>query len=630
MPPIFRLPEGLMNNKQHPDDQMNMFLALALAMLVLMAWNYFYAGPQLQAMKDKAALEQKAAEAAKTTAGQPAGTVAGTAPAKPADLPAIKLATRDEALKQSPRVKIETPSLQGSIALKGGLIDDITLVKQHEAVDPKSPNVILLSPPSGPKAYFAEQGWQTGSGSQQAMPGADTLWVQSGTGNLTPTSPLTLTFDNGTGLKFTRTIAIDEDYMFKISDAVQNSGTGDVVLTPYSRLYRLEKPKGSGYGGILHEGMLGVFGEDGLKEVTYDETEKAGAPMRYEGKTGGWLGITDPYWATALIPDQKAAFNASFEGRAMTADKPPLYVVEYTGPQTVAAAGQSIKSDTLFYAGAKQVKAIENYEVQHGIKLFNKFIDWGWFHIFTRPLHALLDWLYKLLGNFGLAILATTVLVKAAFYPLANKSYESMAKMKKLQPQLEAMREKHKDDKPRQQQEMMALYQKEKINPLAGCLPMLVQIPVFFALYKVLLISIDMRHAPFYGWIKDLSAPDPTTMFNLFGLLPFSVPAWLMIGVWPLLMGITMFVQMQMSPPQPDPIQQKMFSYMPIFFTYLLASFPAGLVIYWAWNNLLSIIQQWYINKRLGVETPLLENMQRIFRPVLRLFGMAKEETKKS
>jgi YidC/Oxa1 family membrane protein insertase len=607
--------------KQHPDDQTNMMIALALAMLVLMVWNYFYAAPQMQAMRDKAIQEQKAAEAAKTAPGAPAAAAV-------VQKPAIKVATRAEALLQSPRIKIETPSLQGSIALKGGLIDDLTLVKHHETVDPKSPNVVLLSPLAGPAAYFAEQGWLGGAGSQQTVPNADTNWQQSGSSALTPTSPVTLTWDNGTGLKFTRTVSVDADYMFTLSDAVANTSAGDVVLTSYSRLYRLEKPKGAGYGGILHEGLIGVMGEDGLKEVTYDTIEKNGGPMRFEGKTGGWLGMTDPYWGTALIPDQKTPFVATFEGRAAVGDKSGLYVAEYTGPQSVAAAGQSIKSDSLFYAGAKQVSVVDGYEAQHNIKLFNKSIDWGWFHFFTRPLHALLDWLYKLLGNFGLAILATTVLVKAAFFPLANKSYESMAKMKKLQPQMEIMKERFKDDKARQQKEMMALYQKEKINPMAGCLPMLIQIPVFFALYKVLLISIDMRHAPFYGWIKDLSAPDPTSLFNLFGLLPFSVPAWLLIGVWPLVMGITMFVQMQMSPPQPDPIQQKMFSYMPLFFTFLLASFPAGLVIYWAWNNLLSIMQQWYINKRLGVEIHLFENLTRMFGPLLRLVGIGRETNK--
>jgi YidC/Oxa1 family membrane protein insertase len=608
-----------MNDKQHPEDQKNMMIALALAMLVLMAWNYFYAGPQMQAMKERATSQQKAAEAVKNQPAMPA--------LEAAQKPAAKVATRADALQQSPRVKIETPSLQGSIALKGGLIDDLTLAKHHETVDPKSPNVVLLSPPSGPEAYFAEQGWLTGAGSQQSVPNADTVWQQSGSGALTPSSPVTLTWDNGSGLKFARTISVDPDYMFKVTDNVQNTSSGDVVLTPYSRLYRFEKPKASGYGGVLHQGFVGVLGEDGLQEWTYDKTEKNGGPVRFEGKTSGWLGMTDAYWATALIPDQKTTYLAAFEGRVAAGDKPGLYVAEYTGPQSVAAAGQSIKSDSLFYAGAKQVTVIDRYETEYGIKLFNKSIDWGWFHFFTRPLHALLEWLYQLLGNFGLAILATTILVKAAFFPLANKSYESMAKMKKLQPQMEAMRERFKDDKARQQQEMMALYQKEKINPMAGCLPMLIQIPVFFALYKVLLISIDMRHAPFYGWIKDLSAPDPT---NLFGWLPFAAPAFLHIGIWPLIMGITMFVQMQMSPPQPDPVQQKMFSYMPIFFTFLLASFPAGLVIYWAWNNLLSIMQQWYINKRLGVEIHLADNLSRMFGPVLRLVGLGREETKKS
>jgi YidC/Oxa1 family membrane protein insertase len=614
---------------QHPDDTKNMMLAVALAMAVLFGWQYFYAGPEMRAQQEKVLLEKKLAEQAKSanpTAADPSAP-AGTAQpgANPAVAAVVPAATRDEALARSPRLAIETPSLKGSLALKGGLIDDLTLVKHHETVDPKSPNVILLSPLSGPEAYFAEYGWQAKGGAASSIPNAETVWTASTTGALTPDTPAKLSWDNGAGLVFHRTIAVDADYMFKITDEVENKTSSSVSLTPYARLYRFGKPKTTGYA-VLHEGLIGVPGEAGLIEIAYSTALSEPGPKSYEAKTGGWIGITDKYWASALIPDQSSPFVAVMEGRAGTAGRSELYTAEYTRPEVVVAAGQRQSIEGQLYAGAKQVKVVEAYETAHNIKLFNKLIDWGWFHFFTRPLNHLLDWLYQILGNFGLAILAVTVLVKAAFYPLANKSYESMAKMKKLQPQMEAIREKFKEDKQRQQQEVMKLYQTEKINPLAGCLPVLIQIPVFFALYKVLFISIDMRHAPFYGWIKDLSAADPTSLFNLFGLLPFTPPDFLHVGVWPILMGITMFVQMQLNPPQPDPIQQKMFSYMPLMFTFLLGTFPAGLVIYWAWNNLLSIAQQYYITQKSGAEIHLIDNMKRIFAPLARLFGRDKDD----
>ena len=603
---------------QHPDDTKNMMLAVALAMAVLFGWQYFYAGPQMKAQQEKALIEKKIAEQEKAVAAG-AAPEAGTAQSVAAAA-GIPVATRDEALARSPRLAVETPSLKGSIALKGGLIDDLTLVKHHETVDPKSPNVILLSPLAGPEAYFVEYGWQSKGTSSASLPGAETLWQASSTSPLTPSSPVKLTWDNGAGLVFNRTISVDADYMFKIADAVENKTPGEVTLVPYARLYRFGKPKTTGYA-VLHEGLIGVPGDTGLVEVPYATALTEVGPKSYDAKTGGWVGITDKYWAAALIPDQAKPFTAVLEGRAANANRPELYTAEYSRPEVVVAAGQSQSIEGQLYAGAKQVKVVEAYETTHNIKLFNKLIDWGWFHFFTRPLNHLLDWLYQILGNFGLAILAVTVLVKGAFYPLANKSYESMAKMKKLQPQMEELRERFKDDKQRQQQEVMKLYQTEKINPLAGCLPVLIQIPVFFALYKVLFISIDMRHAPFYGWIKDLSAADPTSLFNLFGLLPFAVPDFLHVGVWPIIMGITMFVQMQLNPPQPDPIQQKMFSYMPLIFTFLLGTFPAGLVIYWAWNNLLSIAQQYYITKKSGAEIHLMGNLERIFTPLMRLFG---------
>ena len=410
--------------------------------------------------------------------------------------------------------------------------------------------------------------------------------------------------------------------MFRVVQEVENRTGGAVTLYPYARVYRYGTPQVQGFY-ILHEGLIGVVGDAGLQEITYSEALGQNAPRLFQSVTGGWLGITDKYWAAALVPNQTTVYRAEFSagGKKGTAEG-EWYQVDYLIPGGVAVpAGERRGVEGLLYAGAKQVKTVERYEEAYGIKQFDLMIDWGWFYFITKPLFYLIDWLYKFLGNFGLAILAVTVIVKALFFPLANKSYESMAKMKKLQPEMERIRERFKDDRARQQQELMSLYQKQKINPLAGCLPILLQIPVFFALYKVLFVTIDMRHAPFYGWIKDLSAPDPTSVFNLFGLLPYAVPEFLHVGAWPLIMGLTMWLQMQLNPPQPDPTQQMIFNWMPVLFTFLLASFPAGLVIYWAWNNVLSLAQQWYISKKQGADPHLIENLRRHIGTVMGFFG---------
>jgi YidC/Oxa1 family membrane protein insertase len=615
---------------QRPNDHKNLLIAVALSMAVMLGWQFFYAGPQMKAQQEKAQREKAASEAASkagdaTTAAPaqpgtvvPAGQPAGTLSALPAR-------TRDEAIAKSARVAIETPSLRGSISLKGGLIDDLVLLNYRETVDPKSPNVVLFSPLGGPHAYFAEYGWQGVPGGQVQLPGSDTEWQAEANAKLTPETPVTLTWDNGQGLTFKRTLSVDEHYMITVSEEVRNATSGDVVLTPYARLYRFGTPQTTGYGTVLHEGLIGVPGDAGLQEITYKAVLDDDGSKSFDGKTGGWLGITDKYWAAALIPDQNATFAASFRGRPAGPGTQEVFWTDYTLGMQALAAGATQKVEGKLYAGAKQVRLVEAYEAKYGIKQFELLIDWGWFYFITKPLYFVIEWLYGILGNFGLAILAVTVIVKALFFPLANKSYESMAKMKKLQPQMEQLRERYKDDKAKQQQELMALYQKEKINPLAGCLPILVQIPVFFALYKVLFVSIDMRHAPFFGWIRDLSAADPTSIFNLFGLLPFAVPEFLHIGAWPIIMGLTMWVQMQLNPPQPDPIQQQIFSFMPLLFTFLLAAFPAGLVIYWAWNNILSIAQQWYISHKQGADVHLVDNLKRTFAPIGRLFGRKSE-----
>ena len=620
---------------QRPDDNKNLLIAVALSMAVMLGWQVFYAGPQIKEQQEhakrEAAAKQEAARQAEAPAATPAlpgATTPGaavpstTSPAQ--SMTALPTATRDEALSKSARVPVETPSLSGSISLKGGLIDDLKLVNYTETVDPKSPKVVLFSPLGAAHAYFAEYGWQGAARSQVPLPDSETVWQAQAGAKLTPETPVTLNWDNGQGLKFRRVISVDKQYMLSITDEVENTTSGDVILTPYARLYRFGTPKTSGYS-VIHEGLIGVPGDAGLKEITYHDVLEDGGAKSFDGKTGGWLGITDKYWAAALIPDQKATYAGSFRGQRAGAGGQEVFWTDYQLGVVPVAAGATYKTDGKLFAGAKQVKVIEAYEVEHNIQKFELLVDWGMFYFITKPLYYVLDWLYGILGNFGLAILAVTVIVKGLFFPLANKSYESMAKMKKLQPQMEQLRERYKDDKAKQQQELMALYQKEKINPLAGCLPILVQIPVFFALYKVLTVTIEMRHAPFFGWIRDLSSADPTSIFNLFGLLPFMVPEYLHIGVWPLIMGITMWVQMQLNPPQPDPVQQQIFSYMPLLFTFLLAAFPAGLVIYWAWNNVLSIAQQWYISSKQGVPVHLMDNLKRTFAPFGRLFGRKSE-----
>ncbi len=609
---------------QQPDNQKNLLIAIVLSIVVLLGWQMFYATPKMkeqarqtpqQTTTTPSATPAPGVTPAPGTAETPSGVVApGTAPA-----PSGLAPTREAALAASPRVAIDTPSVRGSIALKGGRIDDLVLKRYRETVNPDSPNVILLSPAEGANAYFAEYGWVAPPGSAARLPDRETLWRAEGGGTLTPQTPVTLVWDNGQGLTFRRTISIDENYMFKVKQAVENKSAGDVTLFPYARLRREGTPHVQGFY-ILHEGLIGVLGEAGFTEITYAKALDDGSKT-VDKAVGGWLGITDKYWAATLIPNQSVEFRGSMVGHKATDGQSESYQTDYLLSATVVTAGGNAEAEGMFFAGARQVSLVQNYADTLHIKQFDLLIDWGWFYFITKPLFWLIEWLYGLLGNFGLAILAVTVIVKLAFFPLANKSYESMAKMKKLQPEMERIRDRYKDDKMRQQQELMALYKNEKINPLAGCLPIVVQIPVFFALYKVLFVTIDMRHAPFFGWIRDLSAPDPTSIFNLFGLLPFAVPEFLHVGAWPIIMGITMWVQMQLNPQQPDPIQQKIFNWMPVLFTFLLASFPAGLVIYWAWNNILSLTQQWLIMKRQGVEVPIFQNMKRNFAPLIGLLG---------
>jgi YidC/Oxa1 family membrane protein insertase len=602
-------------------DQKNTILAIVLSALVLIGWQIFFGSPLMQ--KQQEAQRQAQSQSANPPApsstvpspGQPQPSAATPAPQLPGQATtAAQQVSRATALEQSPRVHIETPRIKGSIALKGGRIDDVALTHFRETVDPTSPAIVLLSPSGSPHPFYAEFGWVGAPGSGLKLPNAETLWQQQGAGALTPDKPVTLTFDNGEGLEFRRTIAVDDKYLFTLKDEVINKGTAPVTLHPYALISRHGTPATLGYY-ILHEGAVGYMGDKGLQEVTYKNLEDK-KTISFD-VTNAWLGITDKYWAATLLPDTKAKLQANFSSTA--AGQTKSYQTDYLRDAVTIQPGATGSVDGRLFAGAKEVSVVDGYNKQLDVNHFDLLIDWGWFYFITKPLFILMDWIFRLVGNFGIAILLVTVIIKGVFFPLANKSYASMAKMKAVQPQMVALRERYPDDKVRQQQELMELYKREKINPIAGCLPILVQIPVFFALYKVLFVTIEMRHAPFFGWIHDLSAPDPTNIFTLFGLIPYDptvipvIGQFLHMGIWPLIMGVTMWVQMKLNPAPPDPTQKMIFDWMPIVFTFMLASFSAGLVIYWAWNNTLSVIQQSIIMKKNGAKIELFDNIRGMF-----------------
>jgi YidC/Oxa1 family membrane protein insertase len=419
-------------------------------------------------------------------------------------------------------------------------------------------------------------------------------------------NPVTLTWDNGQGLKFSRKIEVSDEYLFTVTQTVENTSQAPVAVIPYARIQRQDTPKVSGYW-VFFEGMLGWL-DGSLHELHYKDIANQTEPDRKD-TTGGWIGFTDKYWAATIIPDQKTPVTASIIHSKL--DGRDLYQTDYLAKDAlVVQPGSTVAHTDRFFAGAKVVRTISAIESLYQIQGFNYMIDWGWFYFLTKPFFYLLDWLKSIVGNFGVAILIATVLVKAAVFPLANKSYGSMSKMKKLQPEMEKLKKEFPDDKMKQQQGMMELYKREKVSPLSGCLPVVVQIPIFFALYKVILTSIELRHAPFFGWVQDLSAPDPTSLFNLFGLIPWTPPHMLMIGAWPIVMGITMWLQMRLNPAPPDPVQASLFNWMPVMFTFMLGTFPVGLVIYWAWSNTLSIIQQSIIMRKNGVDVNLLGNVK--------------------
>ncbi len=593
-------------------DQKNLVLAIVLSVVILMGYQFFYAKPQHDKQVAQQATQQPQPQGQSGT-GQPAAGASGVqapgaAPQLGVDTSTVAGGagagadtgpTREAALKQGPRIKINSPTLTGSIALTGGRIDDLSLKKYRVDLDPKSPMVELLQPIGTAHPYYAEFGWLPADKSIKT-PTATTVWTADGS-ELTPNNPVILRWDNGEGLIFEQVVALDDKYMFSVTQRVRNSGNGSVTLLPYGLVSRTGTPKTLGFY-ILHEGLLGVL-DDSLHEVKYkDLAEKDEGPKRFE-TTGGWLGITDKYWLAAIIPDQKAHMQASFNsGKNNNVEK---YQADFLIDGRPVAPGGVLEVTNRLFAGAKQVPLLDDYETLYNIPRFDLAVDFGWFYFLTKPIFYALLWFEKYLGNIGLAILALTVSIKALFFPLANKSYRAMSKMKALQPKMQALKERYGDDRQRMNQELMALYKKQGVNPAAGCLPMVLQIPVFFSLYKVLFVTIEMRHAPFYGWIHDLSAPDPLGLLTVFGLFPWDVPTALHvvnIGLWPLIMGITMFLQQRLNPQPADPIQAKIFMFMPIVFTFILAKFPAGLVIYWAWNNVLSMAQQWVIMRRMGVK----------------------------
>jgi YidC/Oxa1 family membrane protein insertase len=595
-------------------DNRNVILAVVLSMIVLFGWQFFIAGPQLEQAQRQAEIAAQQAEAEQLAV--PATNADGSA-AAPATDASLAFADRDSALAATNRVKISTADLEGSINLTGARIDDLQLKQYRETVDPGSAIITLLKPAGLGDAYFIEQGWAAAAGATVTLPSSQSVWTLDGdNATLTAQTPVTLRFDNGEGLIFRRTFAVDEFYLFTVTQTVENTGTGDVALFPYSRVVRHGNPKVQNFF-IQHEGPIGVLGSNNYVARKY--ADLANEKQLDFSSTTGWLGIADKYWATAVLPKAGTTINARFAYSQTNGTN--VYQTNYVETQPVMVpAGATVSHEASVFDGAKEDRVIASYQETFGFDRLELLIDWGWFHFLTKPMHWLLVTLYGILGNFGLAVLAVTVIVKAIFFPLANRSYASMAAMRRVQPEMKAIQERLKDDRAAQQQAMMELYKKEKINPLSGCWPILIQIPVFFALYTVIFISLEMRHAPFFGWIQDLAAPDPTNIFTLFGLIPWNPTAlpvlgsFLHLGVWPVIMGITMWVQMRLNPPPPDPTQAAIFNWMPVIFTFMLGTFPAGLVIYWAWNNTLSIAQQWFIMKRHGVEVNLLGNIVDTFR----------------
>jgi YidC/Oxa1 family membrane protein insertase len=575
-------------------DQKRLFLAIAVSLAILLGYQMLVA-PHLPKPAVPQTDQLAAAEHPLTTPRE--GAPGAAAPPSPVAVP-----------RNVPRVKIAAPRVEGSVSLLGARIDDLVLRDYRDTIEPNSPLVRLLEPRSDDHPYYVQYGWTAGAGDSVKLPDNDTVWTASAD-TLTRNAPVTLSWDNGAGLTFQIGLSIDDDYMFTVTQTVKNATGEPVKLFPWSRIRRDYKPEVSGYY-VLFEGLLGVTNGT-LQETSYDKAKSEGdkkAGLAFEADTtGGWAGITDKYWLTSLVPDQSVAGKVNFRHIEDHGDRYQVDTIT-DDPLTAPPGGESAMTSHVF-AGAKVVNLLDRYQTQLHIPSFDKAVDFGMFYLITKPIFFALDFLNGLLGNFGLAIMVFTVFVKGLFFPLANYSYRSMSKMKLLAPKMTALKEQFKDDPPKMQQAMMGLYKQEKVNPASGCLPMLVQIPVFFSLYKVIFVTIEMRQAPFFGWIHDLSQVDPTNVFNLFGLIPFNPAAYvplLHLGAWPLIMGFTMFLQQKMNPPPPDPVQARLFQFMPVIFTFMMAKFPAGLIIYWSWNNTLSVAQQWLIQRKTRLAKPSL------------------------
>jgi YidC/Oxa1 family membrane protein insertase len=562
-------------------ENRNVIIAVILSTAILIGWSMYFENPD-EAQRKRLELQGKTET--QTNIQKP--ETPQTAKTNP-----TKGISRSDALKETDRVFIENSNLSGSISLRGALIDDIILKNYRETLDKSSKPIVVLSPKKSEDGYFVESGWAT-TKSDVKVPDNNSVWQIREGKKLTPASPVTLEWNNREGVVFSKKIEVDDKYLFKITETIRNEKSKTIELFHYSQITKNTKPNTENFY-ILHEGLIGVVDKN-LKEETYSTIEKE--KKTYTGKSG-WFGITDKYWMSAIIPES----GKSFKGEYSFANS---YKANFIISEPTIANPQKSTSNTLkIFIGAKEVYPIDNYTDKEKIDRFDLSIDWGWFYFITKPLFFVIDYIFKIVGNFGVAIIILTLLVRILFFPLNNYSFKSMAKMKVLQPEMLRIKELYKDDVKRTQQEMMALYKREKVNPLSGCLPILVQIPIFFAVYKMLFVTLEMRHAPFFGWIKDLSAADPTTIFNLFGLIPWNPPSFLMIGVWPILMGITMYFQMKLNPTPPDPIQAKIFAFFPLIMTVMLATFPSGLVVYWTVSNVLTMAQQYYIMKKTTVKT---------------------------
>ena len=559
-------------------DNKNVFVAIALSMAVLLFWGAFFETPRQvkEGQNNDQVVQQE--------------TLNQITPNISPEKISTKISRKD-ALTKDDRVLIENDKVIGSISLQGAIFDDLSF-KNYKTSLKSDDNVVFLNPKETEDGYYIESGW-TSVGNKIEVPGVDSIWKVKGDRVLNKNSEVNLEWNNGQGLIFSKTISLDDKYLFKINQQVKNNTSSEINLYPYAQITRNKKPDDVMGFYILHEGFIGVFDGE-LKEDDYDDIKEKKIVRNADN---GWLGITDKYWVTAVVPPKNQNFKSTFlykdNFRANYILNSPVKI----GPKSLSS------NEVRLFVAAKEVETVDGYAESEVIEKFDLTIDWGWFYFFTKPLFFVIDYLFKLSGNFGIAIVLITLAIRIVFFPLANYSFRSMAKMKAVQPEMVRLKELHKDDKVKLQQEMMALYRKEKINPASGCLPILIQIPFFFAIYKMLFISLEMRHQPFFGWIQDLSAKDPTTIFNLFGLIPWDPPGFLIIGIWPILMGLTMYLQQKLNPAPADPIQAKIFAFFPLFLTIILAPFPSGLVVYWTVNNILTIAQQWVIMRQTKVKT---------------------------